>query len=107
LKNWVAFSLALTCVILLTVTDTLITVYAVTSGLGVELNPVFGLSSDLFFFSKGLGVGLISIIAYELRSRDPVMAFKGLVYCTIVLSAIVVWNLVNILLSLRAQGALP
>lgn len=94
--RWVTFSIALAIVILLWVADTVITIYALNGRLGLELNPIYSFSPEAFFFTKGLGVGLLAIIAYELRSRNPALAVRGLKVCTAVLSAIAIWNLVNV-----------
>ncbi|WP_290597669.1 MULTISPECIES: hypothetical protein [unclassified Archaeoglobus] len=112
MKRWVGFSMLLACVMLLAVADTALTLYSLNTVINVygqslaldfELNPLYRLSPEAFFFAKGMSTGIIAIIAYELRSRNPVLAEKGLLLCTALLAAIVVWNLTNILISLKAM----
>lgn len=98
-SRWVKFSFALTCVILLWIADTAITIYNLRTGFGGELNPLSFMGSETFFFLKGLGVSFIIILAYELRSRNPTLSLKGLYYCTAILTVVVIWNLANTALS--------
>ncbi len=94
-----AFSVLLTCVILLWTADTLITIFNLKSGYGGELNPLGYFGAETFFFLKGLGVSFIVILAYEMKNRNPRLSLKGLYYTTATLTAIVLWNLVNTVLS--------
>lgn len=111
MKRWVGFSMLLACVMLLAVADVVLTLYSLNTvinvygqslALGFELNPLYRLSPEAFFFAKGMSTGIIAVLAYELRSRNPVLAEKGLLLCAITLAAVVLWNFANILISLNA-----
>lgn len=111
MKRWVGFSMLLACVMLLAVADTALTLYSLNTvinvygqslALGFEVNPLYKLSPEAFFFAKGMSTGIIAVLAYELRSRNPVLAERGLLLCAIALAAVVVWNFANILISLNA-----
>jgi len=111
LKRWVGFSMLLACIMLFAVADVALTLYSLNAAinvygqslaLGFEVNPLYRLSPEAFFFAKGMSTGIIAVLAYELRSRNPVLAEKGLLLCTALLVTIVVWNFANILISLNA-----
>ena len=99
MRKWVTFSFILTCVILLWVADTAITIYNLRLGLAGELNPLGFMGAEWFFFLKGLGVSFIIILAYELRTKNPQLSLKGLYYCAAILTVVVAWNLANTVLS--------
>ncbi len=103
MKTWVGFSLLLTCVIVLSAIDAAVTIYAIEAGLGFELNPIYEHSPEAFFFAKGVSLSLVVMIAYELKSRNPILAKKGLLLCTAILAAVVAWNFANITVSLGAM----
>ncbi|MEM2191942.1 MAG: DUF5658 family protein [Archaeoglobaceae archaeon] len=84
--------------------DVATTLYAISNGLGFELNPLYYPSPNAFFFIKGLVLGVLAVMAYELGNRNLSLALKCLRATVAVLSAIVIWNVINIAISYAQLG---
>ncbi|MEM3796272.1 MAG: hypothetical protein QXJ98_03215 [Archaeoglobaceae archaeon] len=78
--------------------------YALNNGLGFELNPLYYLSPEGFLYVKGACLGVLTVMAYELGNRNLFLALKCLRGTVAVLSAIVVWNVINIAISYAQLG---
>lgn len=98
------FRVLLMVIFALWTVDAVLTLYVLNNGLGFELNPLYHPLPEAFFFIKGLGLGVLTVMAYELRYRDPFLTLKGLRATIAVLSAIVVWNVINIAISYAQLG---